>query len=798
MSQTVEYPPGEWNATDHPYRDDIVPAQLILEAARRAPDAPAVLDAGGPVYTYGELVAAAGRLARLLHERGVGPGDYVGVVGRHRPDTVVALVAVALSGATFVPCHPDWPPNRLGYVLSSTGARCLVGGIADLARVDTWPPVAPGLTDLVALDVDADTPPLLPDRERVARRWDAAVAAADPVAAAGLTLPGGHRHTGADLDAYAAHVAGLVLAEQPSTVLEIGFGSGAVLRRVAPQVDLYAGLDPAEQAVRAGVAWAKDEGIFADLVRGFADEVAELLPGSYDVAVLAGTVTHFPGVRYLRATLDRLAGVVRPGGAVVVADVVPPGAAPAPGLLTLPAEFFATLDAGTWSSIEVRPREGVPGLPAELANRYDVVLRRAEAPAATTAGPDTTGPDTTGPATTGSAGLRVWTRRDVQRRAGHLSPRGRPGDIAYVIFTSGSTGRPKGVTVSNTALVNMLEWVTAEFGVGPADRLLQVTSFCFDLSIYDIFGLLAAGGSIRLASDEELTEPARVADILISEPITFWNSAPPLFAWVLPFLSTSTADGPGRRSMRLMFLAGDWIALSVPDEIRTIFPNVEIINYGGATETTVWSTYFRIGAVDPAWPSIPYGRPMWNARYYVLDERRQPVPIGEPGDLYAAGTVLAVGYHGDPVLTAQRYVPDPFVPGERMYACGDRGLWRPDGELQFLGRVDHQVKIRGFRVELGEIESVIAAVEGVREAVVVTVDAAGARSLAAFYTCRPPGAPVELVRTALVDRLPEYMVPARLSQLDELPLTSNGKVDRAALGELARTQTATDGPGGAA
>jgi amino acid adenylation domain-containing protein len=725
----VTYPPSSWNATGRPYRDDALPAGLVVEAARRAPDAPAVIDGTGTAYTYGELLAAANRLARLLHERGVGPGDYVGVVGRRRPDTVVALLAVALSGATFVPCHPDWPANRLGFVLSSTGARWLIGGATDLARVDTYPPVAPELTDLVMLDVPTAEPPLLPDHVAAGEPWDGTDADADRVSA-------------------------LVLADAPSAVLEIGFGSGSVLTRVSPHVDLYAGLDPAESAVRANTAWAKEQGLFADLVTGYAHEVAERLPGSYDVAVLAGTVRHFPGIRYLRAVLDQLAELVRPGGSVVLADVAAP-------------EMFADLTGGSWSAVEVRPRDGDP------ERRPDVILRRS-----TVEGP-----------VDRSIGLRVWTRWHVEQQPGTDVPaRGRPGDVSYVIFTSGSTGRPKGVAVSNTSLVNMLEWVTTTYGVSAADRLFQVTSFCFDLSIYDIFGLLSAGGSIRLASAEELAEPARLAEIMLSEPITFWNSAPPLFAWVLPFLTSSRIEGPGRESMRLMFLAGDWIALSVPDEIRTVFPNALVVNYGGATETTVWSTYYDIGEVDPAWPSIPYGRPMANARYYVLDEHRRRVPIGEPGDLYAAGTVLALGYHGDPAQTAQRFVPDPFVPGERMYAFGDRGRWLPDGELQFLGRIDHQVKIRGYRVELGEIESVIAALEFVREAVVVTVDLAGARSLAGFYTCRPPGVTVERIRAALVDRLPEYMVPARLVALDELPLTSNGKVDRAALGELARAQ----------
>jgi amino acid adenylation domain-containing protein len=764
----TKYPPAAWNATTYPYRSDIVPAQLIVEAAHRAPDAPAILTRVGAAYTYGELLASANRLARLLEERGVGPDTYVGVVGRRRPETVVALLGVALSGATFVPCHPEWPASRLSYVLGATGARCLIGGLDDLALVDALP----GLTDIVILDVLTEEPPQLVGAPDVSRLWDSVAAAKDPVEAAGFNLHGGYHYTAADLDAYARHVSRLVLADEPSSVLDIGFGSGVVMRQVAPYVDFYAGLDPAERAVGDGTAWAKERGLFADLVQGFAHEVADLLPGSFDVAVLAGTVQYFPGLRYLRVVLDRLAEVVRPGGTVVLADLLPSAAAPAPGLLSLPAGFADTMRGVLWSEVEVRPRDDADGLPAELAQRYDIVLRRTDKAASDS-----------------SHGPRVWTAWHVARQSpDDVLLRARPGDVAYVIFTSGSTGQPKGVAVSNTALVNMVEWVTRTFAVGPADRLLQVTSFCFDLSIYDIFGLLSAGGSIRLGTAEDLAEPAQLAHILLTEPITFWNSAPPLFAWVLPFLSSDLTEGPGRESMRLMFLAGDWIALSMPDEIKTIFPNVRIVSYGGATETAVWSTYHVIESVDPSWASIPYGRPMDNARYYVLDENRELAPVDVPGDLYAAGTCLALGYHGDPAQTAQRFVPDPLVPGERMYACGDRGRWRPDGELQFLGRVDHQVKIHGYRVELGEIESVMATLDSVREAVVVTVELAGARSLVGFYTCRPPAVAVQVMRTALADRLPAYMVPGRLFILDEMPLTSNGKVDRSALGELARAQ----------
>jgi amino acid adenylation domain-containing protein len=398
------------------------------------------------------------------------------------------------------------------------------------------------------------------------------------------------------------------------------------------------------------------------------------------------------------------------------------------------------------------------------------VLRRTHLP------PDPT--DATGP--------RVHTGWHLARQPATDPPGSAgPGDVAYVIFTSGSTGRPKGVAISNDALVNTVWSCTEQFGVGPADRLLQVTSFCFDLSVFDVFGVLSAGGALRIATEEELAEPDRLARVLLEEHITFWNSAPPMFAWVLPFLIGADAPPEQRRSLRLMFLAGDWIPLSMPDETRAVFPGAEIVSFGGATETAVWSCYHVIAGVEPDWPSIPYGRPLPNARYYVLDELRRPTAIDEVGEIYTAGTCLALGYHGDPAQTAERFVPDPFRPGERMYASGDRGRWRPNGELQLLGRVDHQVKIRGYRVELGEVEAVMAGAEGVRSAVVVTVDSGGARTLAGFYTCREPEVPVAGMRALLASRLPDYMVPGRLVRLEEMPLTANGKVDRAALTGLA-------------
>ncbi len=352
--------------------------------------------------------------------------------------------------------------------------------------------------------------------------------------------------------------------------------------------------------------------------------------------------------------------------------------------------------------------------------------------------------------------------------------RATPDDLAYIIFTSGSTGTPKGVMVRHRPVINLLRWAHRTFAFSPADRVLCVASLAFDLSVFDIFGLLGAGGSIRIATEEEIRDPQCLLKALAEEPITFWDSAPAALEQTVPFLSAM--DPQAHPALRLVFLSGDWIPVTLPDRIRARFPGargVQIIALGGATEATVWSNVFPVGAVDPAWPSIPYGRPIDNARYHVLDARLSPCPIGVPGDLYIGGDCLAEGYAREPELTAQKFIPDPR--DGRLYRTGDRARSRPDGNLEFLGRRDSQVKIRGFRIELGEIEAALSALPGVREAVVALHE----DRLIAYVTGEAGDSAT--LRESLRERLPEPMIPSAFLRLDVLPLTANGKVDRKAL-----------------
>jgi amino acid adenylation domain-containing protein len=353
-----------------------------------------------------------------------------------------------------------------------------------------------------------------------------------------------------------------------------------------------------------------------------------------------------------------------------------------------------------------------------------------------------------------------------------------PGDVAYTIFTSGSTGVPKGVRVQHAPVVNLCDWVNRSFDVGPGDRLLFVTSPSFDLSVYDVFGALGAGATVRIAGDAEVQDPQRLHRVLVDEGITFWDSAPAALQQLEPLFESPAEPPP---ALRLVFLSGDWIPVRLPDAVRRAFPRAEVISLGGATEAAIWSNVFQIGRIDPAWASIPYGRPIRNARYYVLNARLQPQPVGVTGDLYIGGDCLALSYAAAPALTAERFIPDPFHsrPGARMYRTGDLARFEADGTLIFLGRSDFQVKVRGFRVEIGEIEAVLAQHPAVTAVAVVT-RAEMPGNLLAYVVSRAPVDSASL-RAHAAQQLPAYMLPAIFIQMDALPLNANGKLDRHAL-----------------
>ncbi|MEZ4436539.1 MAG: amino acid adenylation domain-containing protein [bacterium] len=290
-----------------------------------------------------------------------------------------------------------------------------------------------------------------------------------------------------------------------------------------------------------------------------------------------------------------------------------------------------------------------------------------------------------------------------------------PRALAYVIYTSGSTGVPKGVVIDHRGAANTLADINDRFAVGPADRVLALSSLAFDLSVYDLFGLLAAGGAVAVPAPETAREPAAWLDRLRADRVTIWNTVPALMALLVEHAEQTGAELPA--SLRLILLSGDWIPVTLPDRIRALAPApdaVEIISLGGATEGSIWSIIHPIGAVDRSRPSVPYGRPMRNQRMHVRHPDGAPCPEWAVGEIAIGGVGVALGYR-DPARTAERFVEDD---GERLYRTGDLGRMWPDGTMEFLGREDHQVKVGGHRIELGEIEATLLDHPAVSAAVV--------------------------------------------------------------------------------
>ncbi|HYN22024.1 MAG TPA: amino acid adenylation domain-containing protein, partial [Thermoanaerobaculia bacterium] len=350
-----------------------------------------------------------------------------------------------------------------------------------------------------------------------------------------------------------------------------------------------------------------------------------------------------------------------------------------------------------------------------------------------------------------------------------------PGNAAYVIYTSGSTGRPKGVAIEHRSADALIRWAGEIFGPEELSGVLASTSITFDLSVFELFLPLARGGKVILAGNA-----LALPDLPSRDEVRLINTVPSAIAELLRL-------GALPESVRTVNLAGEPLKRALVDRIYAL-PHVEAVyNLYGPSEDTTYSTWVRVPRGTGREPSI--GVPVGGTRAYVLDTALRPLPIGVPGELCLAGEGLARGYLNRPDLTAAAFVPDPCGSSERMYRTGDLARRLPDGELEFLGRMDHQVKVRGFRIELGEIETALLAQPEVRAAVVLALGEGGERRLVAYVVGE--AGPADL-RTRLESRLPAYMVPSVFAVLDVLPLTPNGKVDRKALAQLAPGRESTE------
>jgi len=361
-----------------------------------------------------------------------------------------------------------------------------------------------------------------------------------------------------------------------------------------------------------------------------------------------------------------------------------------------------------------------------------------------------------------------------------LSPVQTSDDLAYVIYTSGSTGLPKGVMITHRNVANVVIHTNESFNVGSQDRILALTALNHDLSVYDIFGLLSAGGTIVMPDASAVKDPSHWLELMVRERVTLWNSVPTMMEMLVDYVEGQFAALPN--SLRLAILGGDWLPVSLPDRIRALVPNIQLLSIGGPTETTIWNIGYLIEKIDPNWKSIPYGQPMANSKYYILNDALEDCPVWVPGQMYCSGVQLAKGYWRNPEKTRDSFISHPRT-GECLYRTGDLGCYRPDGNIEFLGRVDFQIKIQGHRIEAGEIEAALTQHPAVKAAVVSAIAKQQKQAnILAFIVPEQNSKPTtHELQHFLREKLPEQMVPSLFLFLEALPLSANGKIDRRAL-----------------
>ncbi|WDV47398.1 amino acid adenylation domain-containing protein [Clostridiaceae bacterium M8S5] len=344
-----------------------------------------------------------------------------------------------------------------------------------------------------------------------------------------------------------------------------------------------------------------------------------------------------------------------------------------------------------------------------------------------------------------------------------------PDSMAYIIYTSGSTGKPKGVMIEHKAVCNTIEDINEKISLSQDDCIIGISSVCFDLSVYDIFGALSTGAKLAIIKDPR--DSGEILRVIKDEGVTIWNTVPIIMTMLTSYMEKRNIEKI--TTLREVMLSGDWIPVELPANIKDKFPNSFTTSLGGATEGSIWSIYYPIKEIRDEWSSIPYGMPLKNQAMYVLNYEKELCSAGVKGDIYIGGVGLAKGYNNDEEKTKKAFINHPQL--GMIYRTGDIGVYNKEGYIEFLGRADNQVKIRGYRVELGEIETVLSKNNDIKEAVVLM---SKENKQLIGYVVTKGSIKDENIKDYLNKKLPDYMVPVHIVMLDELPRTVNGKVDK--------------------
>jgi amino acid adenylation domain-containing protein len=753
--------------------------------------------------TYRQLEQKANQMAHYLHdEKSICPGSGVGILLDSSIHLAEAVIGVLKAGGAYVPLNPTLPEKRIKNMIDDTRLEVVISQKKYIGMLNRLQWECESFNTFLCMDssdIYGEEEVEKHDFMSMTRKlWEyVGETAEDDITGGGwLSSYTGEPFTRKEMDEYGDNILQklepLLLKIPRMRVLEIGCASGISMYRIAPRVEFYYGTDLSSVIIEKNRERVKKEGhrniTLAVLA---AHEIDTIEKTDFDLIIMNSVIQAFPGHNYLRQVIRKAVHLLGPRGYLFIGDVMDLELKGAliremmdfkrecfnqgknvktktdfSGELFLSRAFFEDLGKNTAAVEKIEFSTRIHTVKNELTEfRYDVLVTIDK-----------------NKSRTGKAKSRGKIKHQQDLGAvekysfTRITPPIKKDDPVYVIYTSGSTGIPKGVIVEHGSAANTLLCRKEEYGMNPGVTALQLFSYSFDGFVTAFFSPIISGARVVFPTEENIKDAAALKKIILAHQVTHFISIPALYLALLEELEQKEMQ-----SLKAVTLAGDKLTLDILEQSLQKNKNLEIVNEYGPTEAAVMSTLYRHQERDL---QVKIGRPIWNTGIYIMDKSLRLQPVGVTGELCIFGTGMARGYLNNLKLTTETFVTNGQmpIPNERLYRTGDLGRWLPDGNIEYSGRMDFQVKIRGFRVELGEIEGRLVQHPDVEEALVIVKEFKTGDNYLCAYVVGSPGAttglnPLEL-REYLSGILPDYMIPSYFVQIDKIPLTVSGKVNR--------------------
>ncbi|MCP4152684.1 MAG: amino acid adenylation domain-containing protein, partial [bacterium] len=792
------------------YPEDKTIHRLFEEQVEKTPNAVAVTTAElyktqtPETITYTQLEEKSNQMANYLYQaKNVHPGQPVGILMEKSIDTVTAILGILKAGGTYVPLDPDYPEERIKHIINDAIIQLVISQKKQIKRLNRIQWECPSVDTYLCMDSTS-----VQDEEEIEKSglmdekiWThVGETAMDDITGGGWQSS----YTGEpipkeEMDEYSENILKKLtpLLNKKMRVLEIGCATGLSMYRLAPQVGLYYGTDLSEVIIERNREQIKrEEHENIKLACLAAHELYKIDENDFDLVILNSVIQHFHGHNYLVKMIKEAVKIMNDEGFMFIGDVMDQDlkedlikemkdfkqANAAENVRTktdwfeelfISKTFFRDLEKEIPGIMKVEFTEKIRTIENELTKfRYDALIK---------------------------VDKKRWQNRHPEKSkhqedkrelekfgSERVDTQVKPHHTAYIIYTSGTTGKPKGSLIEHRNVVRLMVNDNNLFDFDSNDVWTMFHSYCFDFSVWEMYGALLFGGKLVVIPKNVARDTHRYLELLEEEKVTVLNQTPAAFYNLAGLEMTAPSK---KHYLRYIIFGGDALRPVKLKHWKEKYPGTKLINMFGITETTVHVTYKEIDQKDIDLNVSNIGKPIPTLITYVVDKRGKPVPVGVAGEMVVGGEGVCRGYLNRPELTHEKFVASPFRPGERLYRTGDRVRLTDNGNMEYLGRIDNQVKVRGFRIEPGEIENRLLKNDKIKETVVIARDYSegettgdDARFLCAYLVSEKDGAPsTSQLRAYLAQDLPDYMIPAYFIYIEKIPLTPNGKVDRKAL-----------------